>query len=95
MSMIDCAYYREGGLCSFGCWEEPRCITDEPEGGWLYAEAQALRGYALEMRGEPGTHGAVKMLRDAVRQIEKREVEMLLEWQRKQSNRSANAAQPA
>jgi hypothetical protein len=20
--------------CTFGCWDEPRCITDEPEEGW-------------------------------------------------------------
>lgn len=20
--------------CTFGCWQEPRCITDEPMRGW-------------------------------------------------------------
>lgn len=38
----ECAYYKrchgrpgyEDGICSFGCHDEPACITDEPEGGW-------------------------------------------------------------
>lgn len=37
-----CAYYLrymkvegfEDGTCSFGCREEPECVTCEPEGGW-------------------------------------------------------------
>ncbi|QGH79456.1 hypothetical protein SEA_LIMPID_145 [Streptomyces phage Limpid] len=29
-----CAYFQGKGTCSYGCWEEPRCHTDEPEGGW-------------------------------------------------------------
>jgi hypothetical protein len=29
-----CAYFRGVGTCSYGCWEEPRCHTDEPEKGW-------------------------------------------------------------
>jgi hypothetical protein len=38
-----CAYYKRyieapghdpNGTCSFGCREEPSCVTDEPSGGW-------------------------------------------------------------
>lgn len=29
-----CAYFRGVGQCSYGCWEEPRCQTDEPIEGW-------------------------------------------------------------
>jgi len=29
-----CAYYQGKGTCSYGCWEEPRCQTDEPLEGW-------------------------------------------------------------
>ena len=37
-----CPYLRQDGsmgrhgpnTCLGGCWEEPRCITTEPEGGW-------------------------------------------------------------
>lgn len=37
-----CAYYQRcigtpgfsDGICSFGCQEEPECITCEPTGGW-------------------------------------------------------------
>ena len=25
--------------CVFGCWDEPRCITDEPEEGWPQVQA--------------------------------------------------------
>ena len=32
--MTKCAYYRGVGHCSFGCWEEPRCYTEEPMNGW-------------------------------------------------------------
>lgn len=23
----ECAYYKGTGECSFGCWDEPRCVT--------------------------------------------------------------------
>lgn len=29
-----CAYFRGVGTCSFGCYDEPSCQTDEPEFGW-------------------------------------------------------------
>lgn len=35
-----CAYYRYAvgrgprATCSFGCHEEPACVTEEPERGW-------------------------------------------------------------
>lgn len=32
----ECPYYRDpnNGVCQSGCWEEPKCHTDEPMGGW-------------------------------------------------------------
>lgn len=71
MSMIDCPFYQGRGTCPGGCWEEPRCITDEPEGGWLAAEVTALREAAWESRGE---HGQVKHWRDLARAAAKREL---------------------
>lgn len=39
--LSSCPYFQtmtkpdaERGTCSFGCWDEPRCITCEPENGW-------------------------------------------------------------
>lgn len=34
--LSSCAYYQQvgDGKCSYGCWQEPRCITDEPLEGW-------------------------------------------------------------
>lgn len=37
--LSDCPYYMSGysggpGKCSYGCREEPACITEEPIGGW-------------------------------------------------------------
>lgn len=29
-----CPYYMSGGTCIYGCWSEPACITDRPQGGW-------------------------------------------------------------
>ena len=40
------AHYRHNapfGTCSFGCWDEPRCITDEPEEGWVSAPLVAAQ----------------------------------------------------
>jgi hypothetical protein len=41
MNRGSCPYYMTSGLpdaqrgeCSFGCRDEPVCITSEPEGGW-------------------------------------------------------------
>lgn len=82
-SMIDCAYYQRGGICSFGCWEEPRCVTEEPYGGWLHQEAEQLRELAWGHRGYD--HGRVKHYRDLTRQVEKREVRLLQDYE---SNRS-------
>lgn len=33
-NLSTCAYYRGKGSCSFGCYTEPACITDEPMTGW-------------------------------------------------------------
>lgn len=37
-----CPYYREEGSCSFGCNDEPECVTCVPEGGWPLERARAL-----------------------------------------------------
>lgn len=29
-----CPFYNKTGICSFGCTDEPRCVTCEPENGW-------------------------------------------------------------
>ncbi|NLU64939.1 hypothetical protein HCA61_22130 [Rhodococcus sp. HNM0563] len=41
-AMITCPYYQgvTGGRCVSGCWEEPRCQTDEPHGGWRVRDQQ-------------------------------------------------------
>src|SRR5690625_2044794 len=33
--MASCPYYQGTGGCINGCWDEPRCVTEEPEDGWL------------------------------------------------------------
>lgn len=33
--MAGCPYYRGVGCCDRGCMDEPRCMTCEPETGWL------------------------------------------------------------
>jgi len=32
--MSGCAYFRGKGTCSYGCYSEPSCQTDEPLDGW-------------------------------------------------------------
>jgi len=59
------------GVCITGCWEEPRCMTEEPAGGWTVEASAAADNLAEELRldaGErAGQHGAVKHLRDQAR----------------------------
>lgn len=31
---LTCSYYNGWGACGGGCYEEPRCEVDAPEGGW-------------------------------------------------------------
>lgn len=41
-----CPYYLKNGkegahgvnTCSFGCYDEPSCMTDEPNGGWIWPQ---------------------------------------------------------
>lgn len=33
-NLAACDYYQGVGICSFGCSEEPSCMTDRPSGGW-------------------------------------------------------------
>lgn len=51
----DCPYFatyaglpwaEKGAVCSYGCWEEPECVTCEPNGGWpsVHAEINARNG---------------------------------------------------
>lgn len=67
------------GVCVSGCWDEPRCITDEPGGdGWaseIRSAADDLAGEARhEARERRGRHGAVKHARDLARWAEKRAI---------------------
>lgn len=35
IAALTCGYYNDGpGLCTLGCYEEPICCAEEPEGGW-------------------------------------------------------------
>lgn len=67
-TMLSCPYLRTGrDQCVTGCWQEPRCITNEPMGGWedqVYSVAENLRFMAGQARGD---HGSVKFLRDSAR----------------------------
>lgn len=78
-----CAYFRGIGICSFGCWEEPLCHTDEPHEGWeaeayeRYIDlAETLRAVIREGRTEL-THADVKNLRDQARQAQRLAVRYL------------------
>lgn len=69
-----CAYFRGIGICSFGCWEEPSCRTEEPSGGWHWSAyeqymdlAETLRAIVREGRADL-THGDAKGLRDQARE---------------------------
>jgi hypothetical protein len=73
-----CAYFRGVSICSFGCWEEPVCYTEEPSGGWHWAAyerymdlAETLRAIVREDRAEL-THADVKNLRDQAREAHRR-----------------------
>lgn len=46
--LSDCAYYRDpAGTCSHGCWEEPRCVTEEPSEGWPVARVRHALGLSI------------------------------------------------
>lgn len=47
--MSSCPHYQGTGTCSFGCWEEPSCFTDEPMNGW-----PSVRKAYLEKRKSNG-----------------------------------------
>ena len=73
--MLTCPYLTSSGVCVSGCWSEPRCITDEPIGGWEADARESARScanwardLAYEVRGQ---HGLVKHARDIMRQAEK------------------------
>jgi hypothetical protein len=36
ITMLTCPYYQgiKDASCVYGCWQEPRCQTDEPLHGW-------------------------------------------------------------
>lgn len=62
-SMLNCPYLRTGTeQCVSGCWSEPRCITDEPIGGWEADVRQSARSVADWCRDiayeARGRHGA-------------------------------------
>lgn len=58
--LSSCPYYqrREGGTCSFGCYDEPRCVTECPgEPGWPSEDLRARYPKEFEphqyVMGEP------------------------------------------
>ena len=64
--------------CIGGCWEEPMCVTSEPEGGWGSGRVDALEEVAYNARIDAaearGRHGAVKHARDVMRWADRRVV---------------------
>ncbi len=34
LNLAECDYYQGLGTCSFGCYDEPACMTNRPRGGW-------------------------------------------------------------
>lgn len=57
VNLAVCDYYQDCGTCTFGCWQEPSCVTDTPTGGWpnpcfTPAEANriAIRRYAYRLQ---------------------------------------------
>jgi hypothetical protein len=34
MAMLACPYFKDEGICSGGCRDEPQCKACEPSGGW-------------------------------------------------------------
>lgn len=56
-NLARCDHYQGCGICSFGCWEEPRCITEQPREGWpdphftaQEANSIVVRRYAHRMQ---------------------------------------------
>lgn len=76
LSAAACPYYRTGTeQCVTGCWEEPRCITNEPLEGWeeqARRDADAAAGWARDIAHDArGDHRLVKAARDLMRQAQK------------------------
>jgi len=73
-SMLNCPFLTSG-TCVSGCWSEPRCITDEPIGGWesdVKESARSVADWCRDIADEAtGRHGIVKHARDILRQAEK------------------------
>ena len=67
-TMLACPYIVSGGTCVTGCWSEPRCITEEPIGGWeseVRWNANMCADWAADIAYEArGKHGIVKHARD-------------------------------
>lgn len=74
----DCPYYArnyelEGydpdGICSYGCREEPACITSEPWEGWInHLVDPAIKEAAVRLRETPITDG-LKQARESARKL--------------------------
>lgn len=41
VTMLSCIYYAYEIRCNNGCYEEPRCVTNEPRGGWAWVLVKA------------------------------------------------------
>lgn len=77
LGMAACPYFQNAdkGVCRSGCWEEPRCYTEEPPGGWqeqAKRDAWAAACWARDIaRDARGNHGLVKAARDLTRRAER------------------------
>ena len=70
MTMAACPYYLTGDSpCLSGCWQEPRCITEEPAYGW---SGQSVGPWVRDLlKDARGNHKLVKRARDLMRRAEK------------------------
>lgn len=49
-NLSTCDYYQGVGICTFGCWEEPACFTDEPYEGWPKIDRHPYATFLLAAR---------------------------------------------
>ena len=59
-NLAECDYYQGVGSCSFGCHEEPSCMTDRPMEGWPDLDWHPVK--VSNMRGRRLGHRAANWL---------------------------------
>jgi hypothetical protein len=59
-NLARCDYYQDCGICTFGCWDEPSCMTSGPWPDPCFTPAEAnsivIRRYAYKMQRWWGWH---------------------------------------